>query len=226
MRFMLILTVFIGVIALAQPALAQSAGHMRTVEQLEKINSYRPEQSGKHTRSRDVFSKRLLDDTNRVVGEVDDVILHRSGAINMLDIDFNRLRLDTGNLFIDYDDLGIRPVSNGYKMTRTDDQIKEMVPSLLAGMSSASGPKSGNYSAKKLIGRKVYAADGRPLATIKDVLFDSKGTHADMLFVTMNQRPVKGEKFAIPFSKASFRGKKITVKNNFAEAMIDYAKEN
>lgn len=224
MRLVLILLTIFCVSSFSAPVLSQSASHIRALNELEKINSYRPEQSNRHTRSRAVFSKRVLDDTNRVVGEVDDVILHRSGAINMLNIDFNRLRLDTGNLFIDFDDLGIRPVSNGYKMSRTDDDIREMVPDLLASMATASGSNSNGYSTKKLLGKKIYARDGRRLATIQDVLFDARGTHADMLFVSMNQKPVRGEKIAIPFSQVSFRGKNLTVKNDFADAMIDFAK--
>ena len=224
MRLALILTVFLSTMSFAAPTFAQSASYMRAFEHLEKINSYRPEQSGRHERSRDVLSKRLLDDTNRVVGEIDDVILHRSGAINMLNIDFDRLRLDTGNLFIDYNDLGIRPATNGYKMEYTDDQIKELVPELLANMETASGASENNYSTKKLIGRQIYAKDGRKIGKIEDVLFDANGSHADMLFIAMTQRPVRGEKMAIPFSNASYKGKKITVKNDFADAMIGYAR--
>lgn len=225
MRLYLILSVVLSVFAMSlfNTAVAQSTDYMASLEKLNRINSYRPEQSPRHERSREIFSDRVLDRTNKVVGEVRDLILTRNGSIAHLDVEFDRLRLTTDRLVVNYPQLGIRPVSNGYKMSYTDDQIIELVPELLANIETAAGEDSDSYSLKKIIGSRVRAKDGRKLGKVEDVLFDSLGGRAEFLLVEMTQRSVRGELVAIPFSEARY-GKKIQVKDSFADAMIAYAR--
>ena len=202
---------------------AGNADVMQGVKRLEQINKRKPEQSSNYERSKDVLSGRMLDKTNRVVGKLNDIVLDRSGSIEMLDINFDRLRIDAKRLNLNYGQFGIRPASNGYKMSYTDDQIIELVPELLANIETASGRNTNTYSVKKLIGRTVYSRDGRKIAKISDILFDSAGNRAEFALVKMEYKGVRGKKFAIPFSVPSYRGKKISVKNDFADAMIEYA---
>ena len=211
--------------ALAQAQNTKGVGYVRALDLINRTNDYRPEQSPKHEKSKEIFSDRVIDKTNRVVGEVRDVVLDKNGVIQSLDIDFNRLRLGTDRMMVNYRQLGIRPVSNGYKMSYTDDQIEELVPELLASIDTAAGTDEDVRSLKKIVGQKISAKDGRVLGSVKDVLFDSLGGRAELLFVSMNYRGLRGETLALPFSEADFKKNGFVVKNVMADAMIEYAKE-
>ncbi len=223
MRLLFILSIML--FSFSAPVMAENARMTKALQRLEEINSYRPEQSSKHERSKDVLDNRVLDKTNRVVGEVNDVILTRNGSISSLNVNFNRMKLRTSSLYINYSDLGVRPVSNGYKMSYTDDQVAAIVPDILANIETASGKNADTYSTRKIIGRNIYSKNGRKLGKVKDILFDAKGHRAEMLYIVMGYKSVRGEKMAIPFSQASYEGSKINVKDSFADAMIAYAKQ-
>ncbi len=206
------------------PSLAQSSKYIQAFDRLDKINRYRPEQSAKHVANQDILAGRVLDRTNRVVGEVRDVILNRNGGIAMLDVNFNRINLGVDSLMVDYNQFDIRPATNGYKMGRTDDQVTAMLPSLLAATETASGNNADIFSLKKMIGQKVYSRSGKKLGKVEKVLFDASGSRAELLFISMEQRSIRGKKIAIPFAGPSYNSKKINVRNDFADAMIAYAK--
>ena len=200
--------------------------YTQNIDQLKRINNYRPEQSARHMRARKILGSRMLDSTNRVVGEVNDLILDRSGSINMMDIDFNRMRLDTKSLMIGYGDMRVRPATNGYKMGQTDDEVKAMLPELLNNMETASGKNTKVLSLKKLLGSDLYNQDGDRIARIEDVLFSSTGSRAELLYIQMKERTVRGEEFAIPFSQIRIKGKRFSVSDKFSETMIHYGKLN
>jgi sporulation protein YlmC with PRC-barrel domain len=232
-RFMntILKTFALALVALmvTQPVYAQDITYSRYLENLNEINRARPEQSPKFQPSKDILNDRILDTTNRVVGEVKDLLLTRSGSIENLNANFNRLKLGTDELYVNYNDLNIRPVTNGYKMSYTDDQIEEIFPSLLANMASAAGGDQDEFSLKKIVGSKVKAKDGRTLGTVKDVLFDQLGGRAELLLVSMSYKALRGETVAVPFSLAKYDGSgsalSVTMPNEMAEAMITYAGE-
>ena len=205
---------------------AQSMGQIKSYERLSAINKARPEQNRKHQSVRKVLDAKVLDKTNRVVGQVQDVVLDRSGGINMINVDFDRLRLGIGVLPINYGDLGVRPSNGSYKMSYSDDQLKEMLPSFLNDMSSASGEQVNNFTVSKIMGRDVYAQDGKKIGRVVDVLFDRNGSRAEFLFVNMSERSVRGEKVAIPFASPLYQNQKIIVKNDMAAGMVQYAAEH
>ncbi len=212
---------------IANPAMAQDITYSRYLENLNQINKARPEQSPKFQASKDILNDRILDSTNRVVGEVKDLLLTRSGSIENLNANFNRLKLGTDDLYVSYNDLNIRPVTNGYKMSYTDDQIEEIFPTLLANMASAAGADQDEYSLKKIVGATVKAKDGRTLGKVEDVLFDQLGGRAELLLVSMNYKALRGKTLAVPFSLAKYDASEstlgVTMPDEMAEAMIAYA---
>ena len=209
---------------LSAPVLAESSAYIQALERLHKFNRYRPEQSAKHVPSKDILAGRILDRTNRVIGEVRDVILDRNGNIAMLNVDFNRMNLGVESLVINYNQMGTRPATNGYKIGRTDDQIAGMLPDLLAATETASGNNAQIFSLRKIVGKKIYNHKGKKLGKIERVLFDSTGARAELLFIKMDQKSIRGKKMAIPFTSASYKKNKISVKKDFASAMVSYAK--
>ncbi|MEZ5815390.1 MAG: PRC-barrel domain-containing protein [Alphaproteobacteria bacterium] len=217
----ILLTVLAVIFCFSETAMAQGTSYMTELDRLMKVNAV---QAGKHVPSKEILNGRILDSTNRVVGELRDVILDRNGAIAMLDVDFNRINLGVDSLFINYIAFGAHPATNGYKLAQTDNQIAAALPELLAATETASGSGTDIFSIKKIVGRKIYAENGKKLGKIEDVLFDSTGARAELLLVSMTQRSVRGEKLTIPFAGSSYNKKKITVKREMADAMIAYAK--
>lgn len=230
MRVILICLLF--VIGFNVPVLAKDRirlgdnPYTQNIDELRRINNYRPEQSSRHTKAKKILGSRVLDSTNRVVGEVNNLILDRSGSINMLDVDFNRMRLDVESLMIGYGPMRIRPATNGYKIGQTDDEVKAMLPELLNNMETASGNQSNSLSLKKLLGADLYNQYGDRIARIEDVLFSSTGSRAELLYIQMKEKSVRGEKFAIPFSQIRIKGKRLSVSDKFADTMIHYGKLN
>lgn len=226
-----ILITFLLLAFISAPALAElrkdiAPRYSSVVNDLSRINAERPEQSRYHKHAKKILGSRVLDKTNRVVGKVNNIILDRSGGIAMMDVNFNRMRLDQDSLIIDYSIMNARPATNGYKLGNTDDQIEAMLPEILNDMATASGERSNTHSLKKLLGRSLYDQDNNKIARIENVLFNSTGSRAEYLFIEMKDGSVRGEKFAIPFAVMRMKKNRLYVSNKYAESMVHYAKLN
>lgn len=227
MRLMLILLPFFFIVPNpAYSADQKSAQLMKAVERIDAINKRRPEQNNRHERAKDVLSARVLDRTNRVIGEVRNVILDRNGTIAFLNIEFNRMQMKIGALEVNYRDLGFQPVTNGYKMSYTDDQIEALAVELLANIETASGPAIDKHSLKALTGKNLHDVKGQKIAIIEDILFDNKGSRAELLLISMQYNSLSGKSFAIPFAELKSQNNILSVRNSFFDAMKLYAQEN
>ena len=127
---------------------------------------------------------------------------------------------------MNYRQLGIRPVSNGYKMSYTDDQIAELVPELLAGVETAAGSDEDVSQLEKNHRSKDFS-QGRAVHWVRSKMccLILLGGRAELLFVSMNYRGLRGETLALPFAEADFKKNGFVVSNVMADAMIEYAKE-
>lgn len=226
-RITTIFAMCLFVVSFAQGASAQQTpAYFSALDTINDVNRSNPRQSARQERVKEIISDRILDSRNKVVGEVKDVILDRNGAILQLDVEFDRLRLSTDRMIINARQFGVRPVSNGYKLNYTDDQIVEIVPSILANIETASGPGAqDSFSVRKMLGRKVKNRDGKTVGKVSDILFDNLGGRADYLVVAVTASGARGEKVAIPYSRPSYTSSAAILDNAFAEAMIDYAKD-
>ncbi|MCB1722042.1 MAG: PRC-barrel domain-containing protein [Rhodospirillales bacterium] len=219
------LMIMFAISSSAPATFAQDLKTTRIWEELEKIEKSRPLRSSRYISSKAVISDRVLDKTNRVIGEIRDVVLDRNGAISYLNIDFNRLRLGTGPILVDYDEMGLRPASNGYKMGYTDDDIRARLPQILSNIESASGQETDTYSIKNLVGHTLYSADGRKLGAIEDILFDHGGYRAELLYVALSHKSAHGKSLAIPFREAYYKTEKLILKNDYADTILVFAQE-
>lgn len=210
------------------PAYANELGYMGYLEQLGRLNAYSPEQSPRHERSEEVLTDRITDSKNAVMGEVRDVILNQQGAITMLDVELDRLKMGSDRMTLDYTAMAIEPAGNGYKLGLDKGQIVELFPTLLANIPTASGGDD-MISTQNLIGKTVKSESGRKIGLVEDVLFDQLGGKAELLFVSMKYSGLRGQGVAIPFNAARYdaNGKYITVTVNddMAKAMRDVAKD-
>lgn len=209
----------------SSPAAAQQTpAYFSALDTLNSINRSKPQQRASQQGVKELISDRMLDSRNKVVGEIKDIILDRNGAIAQLDVEFSRLRLGTDRMMINYSQFGIRPVSNGFKVNYTDDQIVDLVPAILANTETASGGNNENYSASQMVGRTVKNKDGKTVGKVSDILFDNG--RADYLLIAVSAGGARGEKVAVPFSRPEYKGDAITLDDTYAKAVVDYAVEH
>lgn len=228
MKFMaLAFTALLLAFSLPHAAQAQSIEFSKAVQDLRAMNRLNPRQSPQFKTSEEVMKGHILDRTRKTVGEIHDVLLGASGAIDSLHVEFDRLQL-LAEVYIDYDDMGIKPTSSGYITSFEDEEIESVFPELLAGIATASGSET-IYSTTKLIGKQISSVDGRNLGKIEEILFDGQGGRASAMLVKMNYGRLTGTALAIPFGVASIDTSgaqtKITVEKQMADAMIAVAKE-
>lgn len=213
-------------VATAQPLHADTLN--RSLETLNKLNQIQPLQNpGYHTGDK-LLGGRILDRKNKVVGELHDILLTPGGEVSSIAVEFDRLRLNT-EVYLGYNDLQIKPVSNGYALGLDDGQIKNAYPEMLAGIESAAG-NSDIFSVRKIVGADVKARDGRHLGVVDQVLFTGNGARAEALYVAMKYGTLRGEGVAIPFGSARIGYKdgrtSVLVGDDIADSMISIAQND
>ncbi|MCF8496210.1 MAG: PRC-barrel domain-containing protein [Alphaproteobacteria bacterium] len=178
---------------------AQAETYGNLGEALRGMNRIKPLQHPSYDRAQEILGRRILDDKKRVIGEVNDVILMRSGNIASLMVRFDRLRL-ADPVMVNYHDMGGKPVSKGYSLAFTGREIEERFPEMLANIETAAGADSDVVSLKTLPGTSVQSADGRNIGKIEDVLFAADGERAEALYINISYGTLRGQAVAIPFS--------------------------
>ena len=94
MRTFLIIFMVLGFLSVDSATNTASAQqNTRLFQSLNVLNSSKPLQNPRYTKSEDVMKNRLLDNSNRVVGEVKDVLLNGKGGVESLYVEFDRLHL-------------------------------------------------------------------------------------------------------------------------------------
>ena len=193
---------------------------------LSEINKVHPLQNPQYEKSSDTLDRHILDNKNKVVAQLQDVVVGRTGAVHTLRVSFDRLNLDAP-VYLNYSALRIHPYSKAYVLGFNDEQIAGLYPSLLAQVETAAGGNEDDLSVRRMLTAQVVAQDGRGLGAISDVLFNADGEHVNALYVDVKSGVLNGQSLAIPFSAASFSdtdGKPtVTVSNAMANAMLDYA---
>ncbi len=206
---------------------AQSADG-QFLESLSEINRIDPVQRKGYESAAQTLDKRVLDNKNKVVGEVNDVVLGDNGEIESLYVDFDRLHLDSP-VYISYRQMNINSVSNGYAMAFNDKQIQDIYPELLAGIETAAGEDAGNVSVRNVIGATVKTKDGRKIAEVEDVMFSTGGGRAEVLYLALAYSVMRGKKLGVPYSSMEYRptpgGKaEIIATNEQADAIAAFVK--
>src|SRR5690554_1196799 len=127
-RLTAILAIFFSLLA-PSATFAQDASYTNFLQRLARANRIQPLQNPEYKNGTDILGWRILDRTNKVAGEVNDMILNNNGAIASVEVDFNRLRL--GQAYLDYRALRLRPATNGYIMSFDSEQIETLYPTML-----------------------------------------------------------------------------------------------
>lgn len=217
-------------IGLFQPhqAFAQDVSYSRAMQSLSALNRIPALQNPSYQTEREVLAARVLDNTNRVIGEVEDIIVSDNGSIQSLRVDFDRLRL-SGQVFLNYRDMDVKPVSNGFALGFESAQIADMYPRLLSNIETAAGNQGDAVSIRKLNGANLRTANGRKIGEVRNVLFGARGSQAKALFVAMMMGGVGPKQVAIPFNSGAIKTEgqniDIVVTENQANALRDFTKQ-
>ena len=169
---------------------------------LADFNRIKPFQNPNWERSSSTLKSKIQDSKNKVVGELNDIIVTPDGAINALNVELNRLQL--GDVFLNYRDLDISASARAYSMGFEDDQIEEFYPELVANIETAAGNASDSISMDALVNSDVMADDGRRIGKVEEVMFSERGDRAEALIIRVNYRTVRGETVAVPFSSVTY----------------------
>ena len=230
-----LLKIFLGFLALAMLLATSTAAAQNkpnetpeffsSYETLGKINSEKSWLGARNERAQDVLRGRLIDNKNKVIGQIEDIVFSAGGSIVKLQVDLNRMQ--GGSVLLDYSALGMKAVGSGYKTSYDDDQIKAMLPGLLAQLETAGGPAQ-PYSLKNIRGSAVITEDGRSIGKIRDVLFSDVGKQGEFLYIDVGGSGIKRGQMAIPFASARFESAgqnpqvKAIVSETTARAIAEY----
>lgn len=223
-RFFLFALIAMSLLPL--PAYAQNAA--RAIESLNTINAARPLQNPQYERGEQVLKRRILDRKNKVVGEVRDLLIARSGAVEAITIEFDRLQL-MAPVTLNRRSTEIRPSSNGYMLSLEASQIAPLIPGLLADVETAAGNADNPQISLRRMDRidVMIEGGGGKIGHIRDVLFNADGDRIEALYVAMTAGTMRGESIAIPFEAAAIRENNgplaAFVSADFAKAMTDFA---
>lgn len=186
--------------AAAQDAGKPSAAFM---EQLAQLNRMAPLQNPRYERARDILNRKILDSGNKTIGEVQDVVLDRSGNVESLLARFDRLHLRQ-DVYVNYQQMAVHGMTDGYRLAFQAARVEEMYPELLAGIETASGEDSDTVNLKALQGMALRDAQGQKIGEIKDVLFSPDGRFVQGLYVEVDSGTARGAGVAIPFDAVTF----------------------
>lgn len=206
----------------------KSPAYYHALEQLEQSNKTNIWQNAGTQRARDVLADRIVDEKSKVIGEVRDLILGPSGTIEQIDAEFNRLRL--GRINVGFSQLSLKGVPSGYQSDFNEDQIADMLPTILSGVETAAGNEN-IVSLKRILGAPLKSQNGDVLGKVEDVLFESNGAYAEYVRVTLTHRGLKRGTLVIPYSMVNIRpGNEntadVSVPVDMALAMNEFAAVN
>lgn len=224
LRF-LSLSLLVGACMLPLSA-AHAQGATQAIQQLSALNRINPMQNPAYDTADEVLNRKIVDRTNKVVGEIKDINIRENGTIDTIAVDFDRLAL-SGTVYLNFREMRMRTTDSSFELAMNSDEIENVYPELLSNIETASGGEDAVYSMKKLDGVNVSASDGRNLGKVKDILFSSRGNSVVALFVELTHGINRGETMAIPFRETTMKTKTgrlyAEVNEALADAMLEMA---
>lgn len=195
---------------------------------LNQYNRIKPLQNPLWKRSSKVLKGKITDNSNRVIGKIEDILVSPEGAIESIKGDLNRLRISS-DVPLNVVELNMSPNSNGYSTSFDNSQVADLIPQILAGVATASGDEDSVFSVDRLVGSDVKSRDGRRLGKIQEVMFSDTGSSVEALIIRVRYGTVGGESVAIPFPDATYKknGKRVEalIPDNRADSIIAFAKD-
>ncbi len=213
---------------LASPSYAASQMDIIAFQtSLSDMNRLKPLQNPRHELSKDILGGTLSDRENKVVGTVEDILVDDDGYVQTLFTDLDRLHLGDA-VFLDYNDMGVKNMSDGYKLGMNSAEISAAYPELLGNIETASG-QNNLISVKNLRGTEVWGTENIRLGEISEILFDKSGTYLRGIYLNVDYKTIRAEGIAIPFDALSYEeknGKPVAIiDQDYADAVVKHLKD-
>ncbi len=228
-RYVVIFLTVVGIWNVTPVMAASPQDIIKFQTALGELNRIKPLQNPRHEGVGDILNRTIIDRENKVIGEVEDVLVGADGYVASLSVVFDCLQLNQG-VFLNYATHSVSNASNGYKIGLNREEVELSYADLLADIETASGSQTDIISVAKLRGRDVIGNNSIKIGQISDILFDSSGAFIRSIYVNVNYRAIRNRGVAVPFDIFKFvekHGKVIaTIDQDYADAIIAYAKEN
>ena len=189
---------------------------------LNDMNRLKPLQNPKYEKGTDILKRKIIDNENKVIGDVRDVLVNQDGAIIDLFVSFDRLHL-TDPVVLNYESMGITSMADAYRIGLEKQQVIDLYSSLSKDRSNTL------YSVDSIMGLPVKTSGGRTIGKIGDFLFnDEKADLVQGIYVSISYKTIRNEGLAVPFQALRFRLYEATpfavIEQDFSDLMIDYLK--
>lgn len=197
-------------------------------EDLTLLNRIEPLQHPDFDTAQEILDRRIIGRKNKVLGEVENVILNDNGNIVSLEVKLDRLGQQKP-VMMNYNAVDAAPATNGYILGFEKAEIEELYPSMLANIETAAGGKNDDaYSLKQLPGTEIRTSQGQRVGEISNVLFGANGDRAEAFYVTIDQGKARAKSIAVPFDllhlARSGTRLKATVEKDEALMLAEFAK--
>ena len=192
---------------------------------LAQYNSIAPKQNPQWEGADSTLKSKIQDNKNKVIGDLNNIIVNENGSIQSLEVNLNRIQLGAANL--NYRELQIQSSARSYALNMDDARIKEVFPEILASIDTAAGDSSSSISVENLIGANIRADDGRRIGKVSDVMFSDRGDGVTALVVDVTYKTIRGETIALPFSSVEYlpkgNGFEVLLADQQADTLLEFA---
>lgn len=194
-------------------------------ETLAQFNSIPAKQNPQWESTNDTLKSKIQDNKNKVIGDLNNIIVSESGMIQSLEVNLNRIQLGAANL--NYRELQVKPSARAYSLAMGDSRIKEVFPEILANIDTAAGDSASSISVRNLIGSDIRADDGRRIGKVEDVMFSNNGDRVTALLANINYRTTRGKSVALPFPSVEYlpkgNGFDVLLADQQADTILEFA---
>ncbi len=194
------------------------------LEYLREHNRLKPMQNPKYEHGTDVLDRRVMDQTKKAIGQVEDVIVSSTGDIRYLKVNFDRISLRK-TAYLDYTQMNIGANNDGYALSLREEDIKDLFPKFIRKIT----PHGEQISLTEIIGKEIRDSNKIRLGVIEEILFDEFGSKVEHLYIKINHGLIRDAGLAIPFKAVDFDYRNgyvyLTIDKAFSDIAFDYVKK-
>lgn len=195
---------------------------------LSELNRISPLQNPAYESSQDILDRRILSSANKVMGEVQDVLLTKDGDVSFLLVSFDRLRLGAA-VYLDYAKLEIQNVSNGYRLGFDEDEMVQLYPDLPKDIKTLSGVEN-LHGLNTLLDQLVVTSDHKTIGTVQTLLFDDGGDYVRSVYLNIRFNNIRDYGIAVPLSALVITPTKgalnVRIDQKYADQVVAFIKDN
>ncbi len=168
-----------------------------------------------HTSIDQIIGRKIVDQTNRVIGEVADIRLARRGIVVSYIANINGLSSGNGK-YAFHSRMLKKPAQGAFSVSVHRNDLGGFINAI-----EPAGGDSNTFSARSLLGAKVKGFDGQRLGTVQSVLLNNSGTRVFALMVRGGRGKVGN--FILPVNDGlSSTGNEIFLDQAYTQALLRF----